>query len=80
MNVAILRLHNVNSAHLGVSQPFDIVWLLGLGLRVVVLRVFQVQIVDQETLLLSGWSLGQGRVCGETLLCLVIYKSIVHSS
>jgi hypothetical protein len=75
VNVAVLRLHDMDSTHLGVSHPFDIVRLFGLRLRIVILRAVQVQIVDQETLFLCGWSLGQSRVCGDTFLCLVIYKS-----
>ena len=39
VNVAILGLHDMNGAHLGIRHPLDIVRLTGLGLRVIVLRV-----------------------------------------
>jgi len=37
VNVAVLRLHDLNGAHLGISHPLDIIRLLNLELRVVVL-------------------------------------------
>lgn len=73
MNVAVLGLHDLDGAHFGISHPLDIIRLLNLELRVVILGILQVQIVDQETLVLSWRPLCQRRIRRLALSCLVIY-------
>jgi hypothetical protein len=72
VDIAILGLHDMDGAHLGVSHPLDILGLVGLVLWVIVLGVFKVQVVDQETLLLCWGQLCQRRIGGSSLLGLVI--------
>lgn len=71
VNIAILRLHDLNSCHLCILHPFDVIWRLDLEVRIVVFRVLEIQIVDQETLLLGWGSFGKGRICCESLPGLV---------
>jgi len=71
VNVAILRLHDLNSRHLCILHPFNIIRRLDLQVRVVVFGVLKIQVVDQETLLLGRRSLGERRLCCESLPGLV---------
>ena len=73
VNIAVLGLHDLDGTHLGISHPLNIIRLLNLELRVVVLGVLQVQIVNQETLVLSWRPLCQRCIRRLALSCLVIY-------
>jgi len=56
----------------GFFHPLDIIGFLDLQVRVVIFGVLEIQIVDQETLFLRWWPLGQGTVGSHTLLGLVV--------